>query len=762
MRQFIHRAALIVFVVFACVNGANARNFGLLVGVSGYPAAPDGKALIRPLQGPRNDVTVMWRLLRSNGFSDDDITVLADGLPVDPNFPKVSSEPTRSAILSAFADLESQVGPGDFAYIHLSSHGSLQPSTGDAPQPYGRNQVMLPIDVRKAPPGVTSIPNGIVDVDLGRAVGAIRAKGAHVWVVVDMCHAGDSIRAASPDGLEARHVEPEALGIPFPASSPADVMPRGGGDERGAAITIEPGRGTLAPLIGFFAVDPRVFSYEKSFRGYATPLVGEEEKLGVFTYLLHRVLTTSAAPTYRDLGNAIVREIQSGSVGYAMPLPVFQGDLDAPVFGSGARQIRKGWPGRHQDGSIDISGGALHGITEQSVVAIHRGLSDSAPGLGRAVVTTATSASSQAALIKPQGDASLSLAADELVWTTLVEPAVSFVYRISEPPADDRKNDPDGQAFSALDIIKQEKVNKEGVAVDWRPPAASDADLHLRIMDGYIWLVPATGEWPKAQNNKPDRTSPKAPPAVPVTQAAQTANALFDALWTLARAQNLVRVASRFQAPADDLVTVSVERYSVRSSAASRSDDKKCPDDAFYLQQLKQPGIKVLPGAVPSVTHCDLIVAKAQNKVARYIDAATLFLDGRGGITLVPAMQGSTTCSTELPPSANAPTLSPTKIVLWDENGKPVTAGTEYIIVLALERADGDPPLCFNSLAQPTLETAKALPAARGAGVRSLLIDAGLAEPGTRSAQPLFTAGQPLRSSISVYTLSVDGPSTLN
>lgn len=663
MRPSIHyalHALLTAAFLLGLAGPVGARNLALLVGVSGYPKDPAGNVVIRPLQGPRNDVTVMWRLLRANGFQDEDMTILADGLPASPNFPKSEADPTRLAILAAFGRLAQRAVPGDFVYIHLSSHGSHQASSENDPQPFGRNQVLLPLDTRKAGPGQRAIPNGILDVEIGKALDAIRAKGAHVWIVVDMCHAGDSVRAADPEGVVTRFVEPETLGISFDPSAPPRSATRGVDINRRAAIDIRPGQGSLAPLIGFFAVDPLRLSQERPFRGYATPLVGGDERLGVFTQVLHRVLATSTAPTYRGLANDIVRELQSDAGG--PPLPVFSGDLDAPVFGTDGHQILKGWAGHYHDGAIQIAAGALHGVIEKSVVAIHKGGDDKAPEISRAVVRTAGPASSQADLISRLDAPTPPLAPNEPVWITLAEPAVSFVYRLSEPPLEDRRNDLDGAGFAAVDIVRQRKVGKEGIAADWRPPGSSDADILLRVMDGYIWLVPSTGEWPKGTGGKPDKTSPNAPPAIRITEAEQTADRLFGALWSLARAKNLVRIAGKFQTLTDDLVSLSVEHYPIGQLSGN---DKTCPAVPFYLEQLQHQGMKIVPGTIAGVTHCNLVVVKVTNKTPRFVDAAVFYVDSRGGVQMINPASGPTLCAADLPPSANAPTLFPTKIVLW-------------------------------------------------------------------------------------------------
>lgn len=119
MRSVILLALLGAMFLLASTGAGEARSLALLVGISGYPKDHSGNEFIKPLGGPRNDVTLMWRPLRANGFEGQDNVVLANGLPVSPEFPRSAADPTRSAILGAFATLAERAAPGDFAYVHV-------------------------------------------------------------------------------------------------------------------------------------------------------------------------------------------------------------------------------------------------------------------------------------------------------------------------------------------------------------------------------------------------------------------------------------------------------------------------------------------------------------------------------------------------------------------------------------------------------------------------------------------------------------------
>jgi hypothetical protein len=754
MRKLVWCISLGLSFLVAAGHATRAREFALLIGVAGY----DSPAFVH-LHGPRNDVTIVWRLLRIAGFKDEDMVVLADGVPTKGAYPKVRARPTRTAILEAFDNLAKRARKDDFVYIHISSHGSeqpVQPGVGH-PQPGNRNQVMLPIDVGVSTDGRT-IPNGIPDYELGNALDAVRAKAGRVWIVIDMCHAGTATRGE----LVARYVDPSELKIEFPPQPVQDSAARGSSAPI-PFVNFDPAadvKASLAPMVAFFAVGPMELSFEKSFPGYNPPLIGDDgmngDKLGVFTYLVHRALhRASSNETYRDLRNEIVREINSGDVGAGMPLPMFEGNLDAPIFGGSGFNVRKGWPARYHDNVVDISAGTVQGLMQGAVVVIHKGASDKKHQIARATVEAAQSATSRARL--ETVPSMQQLAQNEDVWVTLAGEAVSFVYKISEPPADDRKSENAAVAFGAIEKLKRDKVNKEGIAAEWLPAGSDQADFRLRVQKGSLWVTQASG----VLNTDPN--SPFSSPSVQITVAQEASDKLFDALWSLARAQNIVRLASVF--PTTNLVSVSGERYSPEKSSTKSGDvtpdwKRDCPADDVYAGLLERPGVPLGVNGVPELTQCDMVAIKLRNQSQNFVDAAVLYVDARGGIQTVPAvptLSGSDECSLVLPPGANDPVVAPEKIVLW-EKATPSTAGTEYIVVIAAERPPSGGQTCFLSLTQRTLDGAREARAmsARGpeSALQSLLNDAALARPAVRGGSGIQVS-RLAASTMSLYTLRV-------
>ena len=198
---------LMIFVCLAVCARAETR--ALLVGVSDY----DDSIGLADLKGPANDVALLRRVLKDRGVSD--ITTLTNGSDG-------GTAPTRAAILGAFANLAEISKKGDFVYIHLSGHGTRQNDLG-GDETDGLDEVFLPSDTARAEPGAGTIPNALVDDEIGRAVDAIRASGADVWLVMDSCHSGSGLRTAAP-GTASRYVDPATLGVQVKASEETETQ----------------------------------------------------------------------------------------------------------------------------------------------------------------------------------------------------------------------------------------------------------------------------------------------------------------------------------------------------------------------------------------------------------------------------------------------------------------------------------------------------------------------------------------------------------
>jgi metacaspase-1 len=333
------RCVLAAFCFLLAVGTAGAETRALLIGVSDY----DDSIGLADLKGPANDVALLDGVLRGRGVTD--VTLLADGIAG-------STRPTRAAILGAFDAMEARAVKGDFVYIHLSGHGTRQPDT-DGDETDGLDEVFLPADVAHAKPGESLIPNAVIDDEIGAAVRRIRAKGADVWLVMDACHSGSGLRAASAD-TATRFVDPATLGITATGAPVAEAGAVAGPDE-------DPGGDYLA----FYAARSTEVAREVNLAEPGAPGAW----YGLFSAKLAARLQSGGAISFRQLFQAVLSDMKDGTVPGAarMQTPSWEGTLiDAAVFGgSGTSGLR-----RFAVTGDEMAAGLVHGLEAGTLVGL--------------------------------------------------------------------------------------------------------------------------------------------------------------------------------------------------------------------------------------------------------------------------------------------------------------------------------------------------------------------------------------------------------
>lgn len=332
--------ALNICLFWLYAGVAHAASFALLIGVSDY----DDEIGLSDLRGPSNDVALLRDVLQDRAAFD--IRILADGI-------EGAARPTRNAILSALDALVDDTQAGDFVYVHLSGHGTQQADrNGDETD--GLDEVFLPADTSRAEPGTSLIPNAIVDEELGARIKALRTKGVDVWFVLDSCHSGSGLRAASPR-TQARFIDPAILGVTVSATSqPATT-----------AAVDGPGEDDLpGGYVAFYAAQSSEVARE-----ILVDETAENGWYGLFTSRLAARLQSDPKISYRQLFQAVLSDLGDSSVpgGARLQTPLSEGTLfDAPVFGGGdlegVRQFAV-------DGNR-VQAGLLHGLTENTVLAL--------------------------------------------------------------------------------------------------------------------------------------------------------------------------------------------------------------------------------------------------------------------------------------------------------------------------------------------------------------------------------------------------------
>ena len=346
MRVFLWSLATLLGLTFS----VQAETRALLVGVSDY----DDSIGLADLRGPANDVALLTRVLTDRGVSD--ITTLT-------NASEGTAAPTRQAILDALADLAATSQPGDFVYVHLSGHGTRQ-SDLNGDETDGLDEVFLPSDTARAEPGSGVIPNAIVDDEIGQAVDAIRASGADVWLVMDSCHSGSGLRAASP-GVASRYVDPATLGVQVSVSAQAE-----------SHGTSNPNTDLPGGFLAFYSARSTEVAREVNF----AEATGGDEWYGLFTSKLAARLDGSTGISFRQLFQGVLSDMGDGSVpGIArLQTPLWEGSLiDAAVFG-GSETIGLR---RFAVNADEMMAGLVHGLGDGTLVGLVADAADGADAL---------------------------------------------------------------------------------------------------------------------------------------------------------------------------------------------------------------------------------------------------------------------------------------------------------------------------------------------------------------------------------------------
>ncbi len=709
-------SALAAAAVLGCLSTAvEAKTVALLVGVADYDAANG----IRDLQGPRNDVSIMWRLLKSRGANPADIAVLADHLPAQPEFPTANGLPKYQAIIAALDHLAEIAQPGDTAIFYYSGHGitqpDLDPASEEEPETDGQDQVLLPADVGPYNPVEDGIKNGLVDDELGKKLLAIQAKGAFVWAIIDACHSGTVTRGSDV----TRTVDPSILGIPQIATRSAT---RGG--TRAGAITLK-GNGNL---VGFYAVDSFDQAIERPFAGYDLPMTGEgdTQRMGVFTYHLHRALMRGTAQTYRDLAQEVVADITGDRSGGRVPPPVFDGSLDLPILGGSLGDGPPRMVAVLKEGTLTIPAGTLHGYDPGAKLALYAKAGDKDP-IAHAVIDSATAATSTARKLKWESAEE----PEEGAFSVAVEkPAVTFRFAVAPPP------DAELGVNAAMlkdAIEKSLGADAANIGIELAPPGDPQADLQLRVAKDRLWIVRPERPW-VTEAGSFDET-----PSLAIgSDEKALSEELKESVWLLARAAKLVRVTgATSESTIEEGNSVAISANVFRDGAKGADAKTTCTPKG----DTSLPKAALSPLLPYAAGNCDYIEINVSNPTDYTYYVGGFYVDALGGVSPLIPKDADRGCVRKLPAGSGGSVTYKFKINTWDAaNNRPAATGVENAVVLAIPEDDTKiaPRLC--SLVQPTLDrtqstrSADEASAARGSGSSLKQLLQGVTGSTTRAA----------------------------
>lgn len=554
-------AATLAALCGGVADAETRTNRALIVGVSEYPNLPKGDWL----EGPKNDAGLVRDYLVSNPtspFAAAEVTVLASNT-------EGAEAPTRNAILKALSDLTAKAEAGDFVYIQFSGHGSQQPAADPSTEIDGKDEIFLAADISKIDPATKTVPNAIMDDEIGAALDAIRDKGAFVWVVFDACHSGTATRAVGM-GVEEkeRKISPESLGFTpemMTAARGEATRGAGGEPERENALGLsegEDGAGVTerGGMVAFFAAQTVETTPE-----FPQPATDPDGKIfGLFTYTLMSKLAENPHVTYRQLSQGIL-QTYSG-LNRTKPTPLFEGDLDAPVFGMEPGDAVLQWKVATKDGVVALPAGMLHRVEPGTKLAVLKSPLDSIDdAVGYLEVRSATSLTSQALPTAFAGRSALRM--EEIpdgAYARIAEMAINFELVVAKAPAADGLAEDVARANAALEAIAADgktplklRVVEPGASADIRFAVMRESDMpdapEGTSTEPALWLLPPSGEISLEKGRRP--------PSMFTADAGRLGAKLSDDLVVISRAMNLSRLAGASDFRRGDVsVTFSVQR----------------------------------------------------------------------------------------------------------------------------------------------------------------------------------------------------------
>ena len=398
--------------------------------------------------------------------------------------------------------------------LYLSGHGFQQPDA-DGDEDDGYDELFLPIDIErwKGPEdGPKAIRNAIRDEEIGAAVTRLRNAGADVWVILDSCHSGTGIRAAS-EAVRAKRLRAADLG--FRGAPVALTRKETGVAHDNGALVPEKGAGFL---VAFYAAQSSQQALEI---GYPLDARDDREREfhSLFTARLVARLKAGGRPSFRQLYQALQLDIEeSRERGGRRQDPDLEVDRPetADRFPFAAASEVPGAQWRLRDGRI-VEAGALQGLQAGSILAL---VSDPAAAedevVGHVQIAKAGALTSTAKPIAypcergSEGQSDCRSAEDNSYlksarFARLLEPALDLSLRLSKPILLDDGDDPENAALvAALASLGKRAADDLGFTL---LPDQETFDVAVGLKGGRIWFGDSAG----SRTSVSATTSPASP-----------------------------------------------------------------------------------------------------------------------------------------------------------------------------------------------------------------------------------------------------------
>ncbi len=708
-------AAICLLFIFALLGYSNyaraLERYAVIVGVSDYQSLPArGGAEPEPydLQSPKNDVARMARLAKQLQVKDENLFILADNLDSADHYLHLNESPTKVAILSALEKVAKQTKPDDVVLFYFSGHGSQQPNNAADPsdvEPDGLDEIILPIDIGQWDGRVGSVKNAITDDEIGMSVDAIRRTGAHVWVILDSCHSGTGLRAATGEAsnIEIRGVSPRSLGVPKALLESSSLLRSGNRSISSVhSGSVDISEQAWGGVTAFYAATADMLAKSTTWR-----IPGTSEltpNLGLLTYTITDAVLTGQVRSYRDLALR-VRGAFADKRTYNV-MPSFQGDFDRALFGFETVPPQQ-WRISKVSRSLVLEAGLLDGVLEGAIVGIVKANSNSSAPIAYAQVVESRATTSRLASVDYNGltvaDA-VKIRSRSEYSGRIVAPGIPFTVRIARP-ADTSLAMKSGKLVAAA-LRQLTNTNKQLAGLqqlNW-VDATDVADLYLIVGPDRVWL--------SDQQQSLSETDRAQPPWVPVRQsedAGRLAARLADRLNAFARVTWIVRVVNNTGAGIEGnqlQVELFVDHVSRSEAGNIWPEEKSCPDVPKGITPNAKP-VDLISGssAASQLSHCDLVFVRVRNESPNPIDVTPLYVDRSFNIGYLQNMQRD---NVRIPPGGVLTT--PLQIQTYNAAAqRPYPIGVEQLLIIAVSQPSIDVPVKhYAYLANPATIGARA------------------------------------------------------
>jgi hypothetical protein len=319
--------------------------------------------------------------------------------------------------------------------------------------------------------------------------------------------------------------------------------------------------------------------------------------------------------TYRQLGQAILQQYAADA--RTKPTPLFDGDLDAPVFGTKEGNAALQWPLTMANSAVTINAGLLHRLTPGAKLAIMAKPQDASDAaIGMVEVTSAKNLTSR---LKPvaNGDKA-ALTVDTIppnAYARVTDLALNFALSVARPSETAGLGDEVKLVNAMLDEVSTRDGKRYHIAL---VDPGKEADIRLAVMRENaipnaakdateapaLWFLPTSGDIAAGGRERPplvaiDPTNPR--------KLADAAALNFEKIY---RAVSLSRLAAASDYDGGQVsITFNIRR---------EGSDTELPLDA---------------STVPAVSPGDIVSIAAKNLSPNLVDINVLYVGSDYSIT---------------------------------------------------------------------------------------------------------------------------------